>query len=148
MNTIRNLRYRSFLGLALLATCLVPASLSAQSVFVGHFTLPVETMWGAAILPAGEYSFTMKSLASPGTITVNGEHSKVMINVSAGVRERAGSGQSVLVIVRRNGRAAIARVYLEPLGATFYYGSQKGDSQFLAEGPKLLERLPVRIEGK
>jgi hypothetical protein len=148
MNTIRSWRGVGFLALALLVMALAPASASAQSVFKGHFTLPVETVWGSAILPAGEYSFTMESLASPYTITVRGENNTAMINVTGGIKQHEGTGQSVLVIARRNGRAAVNRVYLEPLGTTFYYGPEKGESRFLAEGPNLMERLPLTIEGK
>jgi len=148
MNTIRSLRFSGFFALALLGMSLAPFSVKAQSVFKGHFTLPIETQWGTAILPAGDYTFTMNSLAAPYTMVVRGENASIIVDASGGIKNRDGSGQSVLVIARRNGRAAVSRVYLEPLGTAFYYGREKNESQFLAQGPTLTERLPIRNEGK
>jgi len=148
MNTIRSLRFSGFSALALLGMSLAPASVKAQLALKGSFTLPIETQWGTAVLPAGDYTFTLPSLASPYTMIVRGENANLMVNVSAGIKKHDGAGQSVLVIARRNGRAAVCRVYLEPLGTAFYYGPEKPEARFLAEGPKLMERLPIRIEGK
>ena len=71
MKTNRNLLVASILG-AVLAISLCAGLASAQLVFRGKFTLPYDVSWQSTVLPAGEYSFTMDSLARPVRIIVRG----------------------------------------------------------------------------
>ena len=52
----------------LVATCVFIVAANAQPTFVGKFTLPYEVHWGQAVLPAGEYSIRMDSVAGPAKI--------------------------------------------------------------------------------
>jgi hypothetical protein len=52
----------------LIATCVFSAAANAQPSFVGKFTLPYEVHWDSAVLPAGEYSIRMDSVAAPAVI--------------------------------------------------------------------------------
>jgi len=56
-----------FLG-ALLATCVFTLAANAQPIFAGKFTWPYEVHWGQAVLPAGDYSIRMDSVAGPAMI--------------------------------------------------------------------------------
>jgi hypothetical protein len=51
-----------------IATCVFTAVVNAQPTFVGKFTLAYEAHWGQAVLPAGEYSIRMDSVAGPAKI--------------------------------------------------------------------------------
>jgi hypothetical protein len=55
------------LGL-LMATVVFTAAANAQPIFVGKFTLAYEVHWGQAVLPAGQYSIRMDSVAGPAKI--------------------------------------------------------------------------------
>ena len=66
-------RIRSFalssLVLALIASCLSAGMAKAQE-WQGQFTLPFEARWGQAILPAGDYSFTVDQTLGAAVITL------------------------------------------------------------------------------
>lgn len=53
---------RNFAVLLTLVAGAVAAN--AQTYFQGKFQLTTETRWGKAVLPAGQYSFTMDSVQS------------------------------------------------------------------------------------
>ena len=73
---MRSLRNRVFAiaVLALAAVCLSATPASAQAVVRGSFTLTHEVRWQNAVLPPGVYTFEIKSLAAPSTITLKGPH--------------------------------------------------------------------------
>jgi len=52
----------------LMATVVFTVAAKAQPIFVGNFTLAHEVHWGQAVLPAGEYSIRMESVAGPAKI--------------------------------------------------------------------------------
>ena len=57
------------LGIAALVLCALATSGKAQqSIYQGKFTLPVETHWGTATLPAGDYTFTDLEGSLTGTV--------------------------------------------------------------------------------
>lgn len=147
MKSTRSFRWFGFAAFAIAAALLAPASLGAQSLFQGHFTLPVETQWGGVALPAGDYSFTVESRSLPGTVTINGEAGKAMIIAAGGSSERFKASDSVLVLDRYLGRGVVRALYLKPLGMTFYYKPPKGGPQIVAQAPVLIERLPISTGG-
>jgi hypothetical protein len=78
----RNLKLFTKLGVAALALAALATSANAQSAYRGKFTLPVETHWGGATLPAGDYSFVLPSLGSPYTLYIRGEGVNVMVRAA------------------------------------------------------------------
>ena len=58
---------KTFLA-ALVAICAFTLAANAQVSFAGKFTLPYEVHWGRAVLPAGQYSIQMNSVAGPAMI--------------------------------------------------------------------------------
>jgi len=74
MKKTRNFRLARF-TLLLLAGSLCVGRLTAQAgeaVSAGKFTLPFEVRWGQAILPAGDYTYTLNSATFSGVLTVRG----------------------------------------------------------------------------
>src|SRR5579872_6108094 len=57
-----------FLGV-LIASCVFTVAANAQPIYVGKFTLPYEVHWGQAVLPAGDYSIRMDSVAARPVIS-------------------------------------------------------------------------------
>lgn len=57
---------------------------NAQTTFHGTFQLTSQVRWGKAVLPAGEYTFTMNSVQSPLVIqSVNGKASAMASAISS-----------------------------------------------------------------
>ena len=71
MKSLRNrmLVIAAFASAAVFASA-IPAS--AQDACQGSFTLTHEVHWQNATLPAGDYTFQMKSVASPSRILLKG----------------------------------------------------------------------------
>ena len=60
MRSIRNLAPEKLLLLVVLSICQIPGVANAQSTNLqGRFHLPSEAHWGQAVLPAGDYTFTV-----------------------------------------------------------------------------------------
>src|ERR1700689_5160214 len=47
------------------------APAAAQNAYNGRFTLPNDVRWAAALLPAGEYTFPLKSNVLPAQIVIH-----------------------------------------------------------------------------
>jgi len=79
----RHLKLFTKVGVAALALGALATSGSAQSAYQGKFTLPFETHWGSATLPAGDYTFTMASISSDYRLYIRGEKVNAIIEASA-----------------------------------------------------------------
>jgi len=146
MNANRNFRFVGILALALLAVSLAPTSASAQT-FKGYFTLPVETRWGTAVLPPGTYSVSLDSLAFPSIAKINGEDAHFLV-MAMGVDAGEPSDQCKLVIARSGGKARVRNLSLGTAGMSFSYAPPKREREVIAQGPELIERLPITMGGK
>src|SRR6059036_3392835 len=95
--------------LAVLAVTLLASFAGAQGSVVssGKFTLPVETHWGLAVLPPGEYTYTLASPNFPAIVTVRGQGRAVMIMTNAGISDHRVSDRSVLNIIRTGREATV-----------------------------------------
>ncbi len=144
MNKNKSLSMVKTLVLALLATGVFSGLASAQ-VIEGKFTLPCATYWGGAILPAGDYSFSLGTSSLPALITVRGRAKggrAAMINAQATSQTRP-SERSSLTLVRRGEQAIVRSMYLAELGVAFSYSAPRGQTVFLAQGPELIQRVAV-----
>jgi hypothetical protein len=72
MISARYLKLFMKLGLAAIALSVLATSGNAQNAYQGKFTLPVETHWGSATLPPGDYTFTLPSKSAPYTLYIQG----------------------------------------------------------------------------
>src|ERR1700676_5649062 len=72
MNWARHLKLFTKVGVAALALGALATSGNAQNVYQGKFTLPFETHWGSATLPAGDYTFVMSSASSDYRLYIQG----------------------------------------------------------------------------
>src|SRR5258708_5478413 len=79
----RHLKLFTNLGVAVLVLGALATSGNAQTAYQGKFTLPFETHWGGATLPAGDYTFTLASANSPYTLYVYGQAGSAIIKASA-----------------------------------------------------------------
>jgi len=69
---------------ALLATCMFARGANAQfSAFEGKFTLPYETHWGKAVLPAGNYVLTFTNDNTQPKLMIRDAKSLLFVRTSA-----------------------------------------------------------------
>jgi hypothetical protein len=85
------------LGVAALAMGALATSGSAQNAYQGKFTLPFETHWGTATLPAGDYTFTMSSASSDYRLIIRGQVNAIIMAVTTDDRAVADHAQLNLV---------------------------------------------------
>src|SRR5580693_10065973 len=83
MNWARHLKLFTKVGVAALALGALATSGNAQSAYQGKFTLPFETHWRNATLPAGDYTFTLASVSAPCTLYIHGQAGNAIIMASA-----------------------------------------------------------------
>ncbi len=149
MNSTQSFKRLGLVAVAVLAACLTPVSLRAQSVFRGRFTLPLDTRWGTTVLPAGSYSFTVQSATNSFLLSVRDERAQsVMLMASYGASEDKHSEGSHLIVVRQGEKATVRGLHLEPVGMTFYYPPPKSDRQFNVPAQQLIQHLQVSAAGK
>jgi hypothetical protein len=120
----RHLKLLSKVAVAALALSGLAASGNAQTVYKGKFTLPFEAHWGAATLPAGDYTFTMPSTSSPYALYVQGEKFNAIIMASA-ADEKVPSGHAQLNLVDIANVQNVKTFDAPELGLTFSYLTPK-----------------------
>jgi hypothetical protein len=79
MNWARHLKVFTKVGAAALALGALATSGNAQNIYQGKFTLPFETHWGSATLPAGDYTFAMSSAGSHYALYIRGSQFNAII---------------------------------------------------------------------
>ena len=77
----RRLKLLTKFGVAALALGALATSGKAQA-YQGKFTLPFETHWGGATLPAGDYTFVLPSTGSPYRLYIRGQEVSAIIQAT------------------------------------------------------------------
>jgi len=146
--------YRSrilvIVALGLLAASAGVSSAAAQSgaACTGSFTLPDEVHWQGRVMPAGDYTFALKSSTLPARIELRGRNGIVVL-MTSGLSIRDKNQQSFLIIERRSGTSYVRELYLASLGVHFHYRVPKRPKEeLLAKGPARTERIQVSSTGK
>jgi len=148
MNTNRSLRLVKFAVLALLTACF-GANLAQAQTLQGKFNLPFEVQWGQAVLPPGNYSFTVSTgTAFPGhTVFVRGENNTASI-ITSPIHVDSHSGKNELIVERHGESRAVRELRLADAGLVFSYPAPKAEKQVLAQGPALIQHLPILMANK
>ena len=148
MNNNRSLRLIKFAGLALLTACMGASLANAQSA-AGKFNLPVEVRWGQAVLPPGNYSFTVNSSSDspPNTVLVRGEDRKLRIILSPAY-DYSFSGKNEVTVERQGEGNTVRSLRLADVGLVIYFPAPKAKMQMLAQAPALIQRLPILMAQK
>jgi hypothetical protein len=136
-------RVLAIAALGLIAVCASASPASAQDVFKGSFTLPSDVRWGQANLPAGDYTFSLKSMTLPARIVVTGPNGSQFVLTSS-TDQKTIDAPSSLKIERRNGERFVSEIYLADLHMQLNYHERslpKGDQ--LAMGPVSTEQVLI-----
>jgi hypothetical protein len=143
---MKSLRHRilvlTTLGLAALGANAISA-VAQSDLYKGSFTLPVAAEWQNARLPAGHYTFSMKSAGFPIQIRVEGENGAVYVG-SVGTSQRNSGEKSFLILEQRGDSKFVRELYLAQIGLHVrYYVPAQSKEDLLAKGPAKTERVSV-----
>jgi hypothetical protein len=116
----RHLKVFTKVGVAALALGALATSGNAQNAYQGKFTLPVETHWGTATLPAGDYTFALPSTGSPYTLYIRGEKVNAII-MATSTDDRGVSDHAQLNLVDIADVQTVQSFDAPELGLTFVY---------------------------
>jgi hypothetical protein len=141
-------RVALFAGM-LLATCLSTGLASAQSAFVGKFTLTQKTTWDRAVLPAGDYLISITSTGLPSMLVIRDASSgKKVAMVAPQTRERSTTGESALLIGNRGGRQVIHSLRVAELGMVFVSDPALARGRGNREEARTAQVVPVIVVKK
>ena len=107
---------------------------NAQNAYQGKFTLPFETHWDGATLPAGEYTFAIPSASSPYRIYVQGQATSAIVT-PVGSDEKVASRHAQLNLVEIADAQNVQTFEAPELGLIF---------NFATPTPKHLSRREAR----
>jgi hypothetical protein len=140
-------RILTIIAIALIAVCASPAPAAAQDAYKGRFTLTNDVRWSQTLLPAGEYTFALKSSALPAQILIHGPNGFAMVLTSATSRKE-GDASSSITIERRGGMRVVSDLYLAELGLDLRYSAPKLPHNEIAQGPSSTEQVLVAMTTK
>jgi hypothetical protein len=130
-----------------LAAIFASATPAAAQAFKGSFTLTHEVRWQNVTLPAGDYTFEMKSINGPSLITLKGPNGSNLI--PALVANEKVSEQSMLVIETHGSISAVTELRLSSIGRSLRYAAPKAPKDVeLAQGPVTREQVLVAMKAK
>jgi hypothetical protein len=132
--------------MALIAIFVSAKPASAQDAFKGSFTLPQDASWGGYVLPAGDYTFTLKSTTMPARITLEGPNGATFVSTVASVSKNDGD-ISKMTLVRRGNAHFVKDLYLAALNLHLIYAtpSVPKSERMLAQGPDSTEQVLVAM---
>jgi len=142
----RNLKFLNHIALVVLTLCLSAAIGKAQNAYAGKFTLPFETHWGGAVLPAGDYTISIPSESTPYLLYVRGE-GKTAIIMAIGTDTKMLSDHSELTIMNSGGKQAITQLEAGQLGLAFDYSLPKMNKKLEARSHPGVHSVPVSTAG-
>jgi hypothetical protein len=116
----RHFKLFTKVGMAALVFGALVTSGNAQNIYQGKFTLPFETHWGSATLPAGDYTFVMSSASSDYRLFIRGEKVNAII-MAAAADEKVVSGPAQLNLVDIADTQTVETFDAPEIGKTFVY---------------------------
>lgn len=115
---------RCAISFALLAVVLGGLALPAgAATYKGTFTLPSETVWGAAVLEPGDYTVFMDVFGTTPVLRIEGNGKSV--NVLAGTidySESSANAKGSLELSEVNGTNVVTKFHASAVGRDFTFG--------------------------
>ena len=118
------------------------AKLASAQVLRGKFTLPSETHWGQATLPAGDYSFALDTDYPGSRVTVIRGKQTVAMIMSPGVNYIK-SGRSEIVMES----GAVREVNLPQIGVSLHYPTPNSGHRQAPQERQLAQIIPIGKAG-
>jgi hypothetical protein len=132
---------------ALAAVCANATPATAQNIVQGGFTLSHQVRWQNVTLPAGDYTFEMKSFNAQPMIIVNGPNGRSFI--PSLVANEKNCDRSMLIVETRGSVSAVTELRLSAIGRTLRYAAPKAPKDVeLVQGPVTREQVLVAMKAK
>lgn len=145
MRQARGSRLATLLGLAALLALLAATFARAYpKQCVGEFTLTSEIRWGRAVLPPGNYSFELD--VTDDLIIIRGEKQAVIVRSLVHDTDTH-LQSSALILVSRGRRGTVRALQLAQQKVVLLYAVPKENPEEVAQGPLIIQRVPVTING-
>ena len=120
----RHLKLFSKLVVAVLALGALATCGNAQNAYQGKFTLPFEAHWGSVKLPAGDYTFDLRSASVPYVLHIQGGATNTTTFIMAITADpKVASGHAQLNLVDIAGEQSVQTFEAPELGLTFSYAT-------------------------
>lgn len=118
--------YRSTCVKAALAALLLfsAAGFARAPLYSGKLNLPFKVRWGGAVLPPGEYNFTLLSLSAPYFLEIHGKEASAFIEAASSAMETHSKGSS-LNVVNAGQEHFVQSFEAKDLGITLLYSIPK-----------------------
>jgi len=126
------------LALAAIGGSAAPAA--AQADAEGKFTLPYEVKWNDAVLPAGDYTFTLASADQPARLIIRGPKGPMFIGAVA-TSQRNTNEHSSLTIEQHGGTRFVRELHLASVDRAIQFRVPKISKEELARGPATTEQV-------
>jgi hypothetical protein len=118
------------------------AAANAQSTFSGTFVLTQEARWNHAVLPAGEYSIEMQSLAAPAVLHL--KNSNMSFYTSAPVFGNVEKGGTHLNITAQGDQRRVRSLNLPGINRTLVFEPlTKSEREMIAKESTTTEVVAV-----
>ncbi len=132
-------------AVVLLATCAFAAAANAQTI-AAKFTLPFEVHWGKNVLPPGEYTISMDSLANVALVRSANGNTVGLTPIPIQAKSDKG-GTALFVMVRGNERV-VRSLNLPTRGLTLIYPPATSAQREMLTKADQVQTVPVITAGK
>jgi hypothetical protein len=129
----------------LFAACANAQSGSGVVIYRGNFTLPHETHWGRATLPAGEYSISVDSSHTPAL--VRSKDGKTTVHTSIPIGDDSNNGPTALVIAARGNEREVLSLNLPQLGKSMVFKRLTQAEREMTAKMEQVEVAPAKAAG-
>lgn len=139
-------RFLTIAAIGFLAACTFVTSASAQNAVGGSFTLSHEIRWQNAVLPAGDYTFALRSATRSTPMVVTGPNGSVF-QLASVVSESKTNQRSMLILENRGGTSFVREMRLAEAGLDIRYSVPKipRNEKELAQGPASTEQVLLAV---
>jgi hypothetical protein len=142
---MKSIRGVTFIKLALLAALAIGFSTGPANAqqYRAQVTLPFQTRWGAANMPAGNYSFTVVRMQSGAVIVLLYRGDKGVAIIPSAGSLTPWSGRNELTIARSGARNTVTELSLPQFGVLVYYRPPKPKHETAPREKVLAQNIPV-----
>ncbi len=133
MKSIRKFAYAVVLTLS--ALNFAPSLASAQDEG-GSFTLPHEVLWQNAMVPAGDYRFTLQPVGPSEMLKltkITGKPASFMLLVNDTTEDATGSERASLIIDSKLGTSYVSAMNLPQFEVTLHFAAPANSGKEVAE---------------
>jgi hypothetical protein len=125
MKSIRRFSLLKVLVLAVAAMGVSAIPAYAQTA-TGTFSLAHKVLWGSAVLPAGNYAFSLNSQDSPARVTVRQVGGPIVaMLLPQSISDDNFVGSSNLVLREEGGESVVSTLRLKNIGMALQFASPK-----------------------